>query len=121
MRYTFNLIDVPWILCVTGTGEQIEVGLRDLLLNAHNLKAISCETPLMTAAIMPMTLALLHRVFGPHDETAWKELWSAGRFPAEPLEAYFAQWYDRFDLFHPERPFYQVWDDRVQPKSVIHL
>ncbi|HXF64755.1 MAG TPA: type I-E CRISPR-associated protein Cse1/CasA, partial [Caldilineaceae bacterium] len=36
-------------------------------------------------------------------------------------DAYFDQWRHRFDLFHPERPFYQVDDPRVQPKSVVSL
>ena len=34
---------------------------------------------------------------------------------------YFAQWRERFDLFHPQRPFYQAIENRVEPKSVIHL
>jgi len=121
MTYSFNLIDQPWIPCVARDGQFVEVGLRDLLVEGHNLQAICCETPLMTAAIMPVALALLHRVFGPKDSSGWKALWKNGSFPSEPLDEYFAKWYDRFDLFHSERPFYQAHDERVQPKSIIHL
>lgn len=121
MTFSFNLIDQPWIPVVRSNGSPDEAGLRDLLREAPNLRAIACETPLMNAAILPVVLALLHRVFGPKDRAAWKTLWNTGAFPQEALDAYFANWYERFDLFHPERPFYQARDERVKPKSVIHL
>lgn len=121
MTFSFNLIDQPWIPVIRMDGTPHEVGLRDLLLDAPNLRVIACETPLMNAAILPVVLALLHRVFGPANRAAWKALWNADAFPQDALDAYFAAWYERFDLFHPERPFYQAYDERVKPKSVIHL
>lgn len=121
MTVSFNLIDKPWIPCVDHQGRLVEVGLRDLLLQAHNLQAICCETPLMTAAVMPVVMALLHRVFGPEGSDEWHDLWEAGQFPSEPLEAYFKQWQNRFDLFHPEYPFYQVRDRRLEPQPILYL
>lgn len=121
MQYTFNLIDQPWIPALDFDGELMEYGLREFLANAHQLRAIYAETPIASAAIMPMTLALLHRVFGPSGRDAWWQLWNTGQFDMTKLDAYFAQWYERFDLFHPERPFYQVKDNRVEPKPVIEL
>jgi len=121
MSFSFNLIDQPWIPCIRGDGTLTEVGLRELLLDAHNLRALACETPLHNAAIMPVALALLHRVFGPSSKAEWKSLWQSGAFPPEALNDYFAKWYERFDLFHPERPFYQVHDERLSPKSSLYL
>ena len=121
MNYSFNLIDQPWIPCVTLADEYVELSLYDLLANAHQLREIACETPIMTASILPVTLALLHRIFGPEDTDAWEILWRQGAFPMSPISEYLDQWYERFDLFHPEYPFYQMRDERVQPKSVIHL
>ena len=37
------------------------------------------------------------------------------------IDAYFAQWHERFDLFHPQRPFYQALVENVKPRSLIHL
>ena len=37
------------------------------------------------------------------------------------LDAYFTSWRERFDLFHAQRPFLQMPDARVDPKSLIHL
>lgn len=121
MTPSFNLIDQPWIPCVSYDGELVELSLRDLFQAAPRLRAIHCEVPIMNAAVMPVLLAILHRVFGPENTRQWENLWSQGHFPAEPLNAYFEHWYERFDLFHPERPFYQARDDRAKPRSVIHL
>ena len=66
MSHSFNLIDQPWIACITDEGKFAEVSLRGLLARAHELREISCETPIISASILP--LAILHRVFGPEDD-----------------------------------------------------
>ncbi len=121
MSHSFNLIDQPWIPCITDKGKFVEVSLRGLLARAHELREISCETPIMSASILPLALAILHRVFGPEDYDEWEMLWQAGKFDMNRLGAYFEKWHDRFDLFHPERPFYQAFDNRVDSKSLIHI
>lgn len=121
MSHSFNLIDQPWIPCIADEGKFVEVSLRGLLARAHELREISCETPIMSASILPLALAILHRVFGPEDYDEWEMLWQAGKFDMNRLEDYFEEWHDRFDLFHPERPFYQAFDNRVESKSIIHI
>ncbi|MDL1901996.1 type I-E CRISPR-associated protein Cse1/CasA [Anaerolineae bacterium CFX9] len=121
MNPSFNLIDQPWIPCVTHEGELAELSLRDLFQAAPRLRAIHCETPLMNASIMPVLLAILHRVFGPGNVRQWEQLWTEGHFSSDALDAYFEQWYERFDLFHPRRPFYQTRDSRCQNKSILDL
>lgn len=121
MSHSFNLVDQPWLPCIADEGKFVEVSLRGLLARAHDLREISCETPIMSASILPLALAILHRVFGPEDYDEWEMLWQAGKFDMNRLEAYFEEWHDRFDLFHPERPFYQVKDNHVEEKSVIYL
>lgn len=121
MTPTFNLIDRPWIPCLTLDGQLEKLGLRALFQRSNDLRAIHCESPIMTVAVLPVALTILHRVFGPERIKDWLRLWDGRQFPAEPLGAYFDQWYERFDLFHPVRPFYQARDERVKPRSVIHL
>ena len=121
MSHSFNLIDQPWIPCIADEGKFVEVSLRGLLARAHELREISCETPIMSASILPLALAILHRVFGPEDYDEWEMLWQAGKFDMNRLEDYFEEWHDRFDLFHPERPFYQAKDNQVEGKSLIYL
>lgn len=121
MTFEFNLIDEPWIPCINQDNEFNELSLRAFFTNAHQIKQITCETPIQNAALMPLLLAILHRVFGPADEDQWEALWQLGQFPMDKLNQYFVEWYERFDLFHPVRPFYQEKDERVKSKSVIHL
>jgi len=121
MTYTYDLLSEPWIPCLRADGSRLSLGLRDTLVRSHELAEIQGETPLVTAALYRLLLALLHRVYGPEDEEAWSDLWETGRWDAAPLDAYLDQWRDRFDLFHPEHPFMQMPDDRVKAKSVASL
>ncbi len=121
MTASFDLISQPWIPCVRRNGTAVELGLRDTLVQAHELRELGGESPLVTAALYRLLLAIAHRLFGPADYDAWDALWQAGRFDPEPLDAYFTQWRERFDLFHPTRPFYQAADPRVKPKSLTSL
>ena len=120
----FNLLDEPWIRVMDMQCSIREVSLRELLLQAHTFRAFSGELPTQDAAILRVALAVLHAVFSRTDETGdgdppedeaeavqlWKRIWDAGRLPEKPLTDYFEKWHERFWLFHPERPFYQVAD-----------
>jgi CRISPR system Cascade subunit CasA len=118
MNPSFDLLESPWISCLRPDGTPVELGLREVVLRAHELQELHGESPPVTAALHRLFLAVLHRVFGPGSHAEWAKLWKEGRWSDKELDAYFARWRDRFDLFHPERPFYQTPDDRVKPKSV---
>jgi len=121
MSFSYDLIREGWIPCSTSASGQRELGLRDVVLEAHKLQEVQGDTPLVTAALLRLLLALLHRVYGPASAAAWGALWRAGRFDPEPLEAYLDRWRDRFDLFHPEHPFMQSADERVKPRPVVAM
>lgn len=108
---TFNLLHDPWIPVRPAPGGPVrEVGLRELLLNARAYGRIDDPSPLVSVALLRLSLALLHRALNGPRTVKEAAGWFEGGFPAERLEAYFAQWADHFDLFHPERPFWQVRD-----------
>lgn len=117
----FNLIDEPWLKVLLTDGRTSEVSLKDVLVNAHRYRDLAGELPTQDAAIMRLMLAVLHTVFSRADENGnmspltrknapqrWEALWKRGEFPKEPIEKYLAEWHERFWLFHPDRPFYQV-------------
>lgn len=107
MSISFNLIDEPWIPCVLPDGTAAELSLRDALARAHQIAEVAGETPPITVALHRLLLAVLHRCFGLENARAWGELWQRGSFDMAAVDAYLATWHERFDLFHPERPFYQ--------------
>jgi CRISPR system Cascade subunit CasA len=89
-----------------GTG--CELSLRDTLVRASEVREIYDDSPLVIAGLHRLLLAILHRNFGPQNFGEWQAVWRAGHFDAVTLDAYFARWRHRFDLFDAERPFYQV-------------
>lgn len=104
----FNLLREPWLPCLSPDGASRELGIRETLARAHELAELRDPSPLVTAALHRLLLALLHRVFGPSSQKEWKKLWDAGRFDTTKLDRYFKKWLDRFDLFDPTHPFFQT-------------
>lgn len=107
MTRSFNLVDHPFIPCIRTDGSFVELGLRDVLALAHDIREFRDDSPLVTISLHRLLLAILHRNFGPPSLKAWKMIWSAGHFDSGKLDGYFTKWHDRFDLCHPKYPFYQ--------------
>ena len=119
--FSFNLVDEPWIPCVNKDGGAIELNLREVFAQAHQLKTIAGDSPPVTASLHRFLLAILHRVFGPKDEDEWVALWESRQWDMLPLNDYLDRWRHRFDLFDEKHPFYQADDPRVRIKSTISL
>jgi CRISPR system Cascade subunit CasA len=115
VTFTFNLITKPWIPVLRDDGSFIELGLRDVLNQSPHLREVAHDSPLFVASIYSLLAVIMHRVLpGRTDrerKNAWKQLWNQKSFSdadVEAIDAYFARLSDRFDLFHPRFPFYQV-------------
>lgn len=118
----FNLLDEPWIRVMTEDCTVVERSLMQVLLNSHQYQRLAGELPTQNVALLRLLLAILQTVFyrvdpegedDPIEDRAaairrWQALWNAGRFPVQPIRTYLETWKDRFWLFHPEHPFYQV-------------
>jgi len=99
----------------------VELGLRDTLLQAHQLQGLGGETPLVTAALYRLLFAVLYRAIEPpEDDQDWEKLWRVGHWDAQRISDYLERWRHRFDLFHPEHPFYQ-WQGRNSQTLSINL
>jgi CRISPR system Cascade subunit CasA len=123
----FNLLDEPWIRVLTDELVVKEVSVKDILGNAHSYRQLAGEMPTMDIAIMRFLLAIVETVFyryslngeyyelteendcEPEDAMErWKEYWNEGHFNKEIFENYLEEYRERFWLFHPETPFFQV-------------
>ena len=114
-RFSFNLVTERWIPCVRPDGTRVTLNLEDTLSQAHELREIHDDSPLVTVTLHRLLLAILHHIFGPEDAAAWTELWQGGRgyFDPRKVHEYFRdpahpKRFSRFDLFDSERPFYQT-------------
>lgn len=109
MKPSFNLTSEPWIpVRFRGEHQPRDVSLREALARAPDIAELTDPSPLVTAALHRLLLAVCQRVWGPPNERAWQALWESRRFDTGPLDHYLQQWAHRFDLFDVERPFYQV-------------
>ncbi len=109
---TYDLTREGWIPVLTLEGERREVSLREVLIEAHRFREVSAGSPLETAALYRLLQALVLRIFETEmcDIDGWFDLLEGKRFSPERVHGYFDEWQDekeRFDLLHPEYPFYQ--------------
>ncbi len=123
----FDLLRESWVRVRLQDYRVEEVSLMDALLYAHEYRGLAGELPTQDAAMLRLLLAVLHTVFSRVDvdgrdaplENAedalirWNELYRLGRFPEAPVRDYLTRWEDRFWLFHPERPFWQVPEAKI--------
>lgn len=118
----FNLLTEPWIRVRLRDNTVREVSLTEALVSAQDYADLAGEMPTQNAAVLRLLLAVLFTVFSRVDTKGesrplmqsddalerWSALWQLGHFPAEPVRDYLEQWKDRFWLFHPTHPFWQV-------------
>ena len=123
----FNLLTEPWVRVRLPDNTVQEVSLTDALVHAQEYMDLAGEMPTQDAAMLRLLLAVLFTVFSRvnevgkpeplEDEEAalerWGALWELKRFPEQPIRDYLEQWKDRFWLFHPERPFWQVPEAKI--------
>lgn len=122
MTSEFNLLDEKWILVMDDNGKVIECNLKEVFEKAHEVRKLAGEIPTQDAAIFRFLLAVLYAVYQRVDENGnpcemmtaddafdrWGALWNKGRFDTKPIFDYLESYRDRFFLFHPTRPFYQI-------------
>ena len=118
----FNLLTEPWIRVRLRDNTVREVSLTEALVSAQDYVDLAGEMPTQNAAVLRLLLAVLFTVFFRVDAKGeprplmqsddalerWSALWQLGHFPAAPVRDYLEQWKDRFWLFHPTHPFWQV-------------
>lgn len=116
-RSSYDLLTEPWLLVRTNVGVA-EVGLLEAFQQAHGIRGLAGEIPTQEAACLRLLLAVLYRAVDTmdHDDMdteAWRNLWRAGRLPFAQIRDYLAPHSERFDLLHPQTPFFQVADLRT--------
>lgn len=119
---TFHLLDEPWIPVRMTDGTTVELSLTGIFERLSEIEAIVGDLPAQSFALLRLLLAILYGALDDYGDDGkgpeqWKDYWDAG-LPAARIIAYLEEHRDRFDLVHPNRPFYQVPDLRTKSGEV---
>ena len=119
---SFNLVEQPWIPCVSVSGRYESLNLRQVFEYANSISELTYSSPLVTVGLHRLLLAILYRSFdGPGSLDEWHKMWREGWDTAK-LDAYLGSWRHRFDLFDSICPFYQtpyLENVKIHPVSIL--
>ncbi|MCK7627617.1 type I-E CRISPR-associated protein Cse1/CasA [Streptomyces sp. RS10V-4] len=118
---SFDLVSRPWLPVQRTDGTVTEVSLLGLFEQAAALRRLVGDVPTQEIALLRLLLAIVYDALdGPVAVEDWEDLWLADA-PFAAVPTYLERHRDRFDLFHPERPFYQVAGLRTAKGEIAPL
>lgn len=121
---TFDLTCRPWLPVLRDDGSEDELSLVEVFAQADRLRRLVGDVPTQEFALLRLLLAILHdAVEGPVDLDHWQQLWEDGIPLGGPdgVDAYLQQHRGRFDLLHPETPFFQTAGLRTPKNEIASL
>ena len=105
---TFNLLDEPWLPVYNLDGQVRDVSLENVFANATAFRDLAIgfapEHVAVTRFLVAVLQSALRGPAGKSERVRW--LQDPGSVQAE-VAIYLERWRERFDLFHPLRPFMQ--------------
>lgn len=106
-KISFNLVEQPCVPVLDLQNRPQTLNLRDTLVSAQELKEIQHGSPLVTASVVRLLIAVLTDIYPLKVPSHWPPLWTRKAFDPADIDHYFEKHRDRFDLFHEKYPFYQ--------------
>ncbi len=120
---SFDVMREPWIDCVALDGSMVTLGIRELLLRAHELRAVRDISPLQEYGIYRLLCVIAMDMLKPRGIGDMEELLGEGRFDEKTVDSYIAFCEKDgpcFDLFDAQRPFMQDrFDERYDDKKNV--
>ncbi|WP_449337478.1 type I-E CRISPR-associated protein Cse1/CasA [Streptomyces griseus] len=126
---SFDLVSRPWLPVQYTDGSTGEISLRDVFARASDIRRLVGDLPTQELAILRLLLAILYDAVdeadgrsggAPSELEDWEALWEATD-SFDVVVDYLDRHRDRFDLLHPEQPFFQVAGLHTQKHEVASL
>ena len=116
-HFSFDLLEEPWILCVTSAGTE-KLSIRQVFDSTATAIQIRGESPTQDYAVLRVLLAIFWRAHhgAPAESHSWEQWFISKRRELiekqrdDAVLKYLNKYNHRFDLFDPEAPFMQVAD-----------
>lgn len=121
MDAKYNLLEESWINAIDLTGKKCVMGIKQLLRRADELEAIIDSSPVVQYSIYRMLIAFIMDAFFIQDIEEIEEIIDNGQFNKEIIDNYSKKWYNRFDLFDSEYPFYQSPPSQHVPSKTKNI
>ncbi len=118
-NFSYNLVEMPCIPVLDLKGHPKSLSLRETFLHAHELAEISHSSPIVTASLVRLCVALLTDVYSFRSQSKWVPLWNLGHFKSEDIEYYLDKYKHCLDLFDSAHPFYQC--ARLEDDNPVNL
>ena len=118
----YSVLTEPVIPVLMPDGKEKSIGIKEVFLEAHNIKDITGSNPLERYALLRLLIAFAMDMLHPETSYDRMDLLEAGRFDAKVLETYIQECEKngpRFDLFDPTYPFMQSRYDEETDKGKI--
>lgn len=123
----FSALDEPWIPIRDGDGRIDDVGLRDVVLRAHEFNEIADGSPIVEYGLYRFLITLFMDMLHPETIEDIEDILAAGRVEPEAFDAYVKKCAEQgvsFDFFDRERPFLQTplrpqWDKVRRPVTQL--
>lgn len=107
---SFNLWTEPWIGVLLDDGGIDRLGIRDVLVRAHELRGFVDPSPLVIASLQRLLAGIAQDIERPRGVAELAALLERGCFEAAAIDRFGAQHAHRFDLFSETAPFLQTAD-----------
>lgn len=109
---SFDLLQEPWLPLRRPDGTMEEVSIRQAFRLAPHRTGIGGELPTTSVALLRLLVAVLQASLDLtlEGKSLWRDLWRGESLPCDEIDAYLDEYSSCFDLWHPERPFFQVAD-----------
>ena len=118
---SFDLTVEPWLPIQLLDGGEAVLSLREVFARAGEIRRLAGDLPTQDFALLRLLLAIAHDALeGPADLDAWAELWEDPS-PFTGVAGYLDEHRERFDLLHPQTPFFQTAGLRTSNDEVFAL
>lgn len=117
----FNVLKEPWIPVEMLSGEQREMGILDVLENAHKIRTIRDPSPLFEYGMYRLLIVFIMDTFKFENRYDIKNALKLGRFQMDAFYKYVEECEKdgpRFDLFDKKYPFLQsAYDEELDDEA----
>ncbi|MER5982811.1 type I-E CRISPR-associated protein Cse1/CasA [Streptomyces sp. NPDC001787] len=126
---SFDLVSRPWLPVLRKDGTTAELSLLEVFAQAGGVRRLVGDLPTQELALLRLLLAILYDALdeaegnaagAPAELEDWEELWRA-EDSLSVVAGYLDRYRERFDLLHPERPFFQVAGLHTEKHEVASL